>query len=845
MFEDFKKYEEFEPAGLELPKITLDKKLLSNLNLSEGCSSLEVLKSLARKGIKEKEIDKLPNKKEYYDRAKYEIDTFEELGFVDYVLLNWEVVSYAKGSNFAVGDGRGSAPSSLILYLLGITNKDPIPSSLFFERFVSKNRAKKIVDKNGKEFIVGSLAPDVDTDVSNDDREDVVKFIEEKHEGRTSKILTFNTFSSKLCIKECAKFFGKVSDEESNKISDLIPKQHGIVLPLKKAYEESSSFKDWCDHNKDIYERALLVEDLNKNTGVHPSGIAICSQKIDDVIPLQKSKDDKIISGYDMNDVADLMVKFDILGLRTLSIANKACQKIGISLDDIDEEDPFIYDCLQNFEHPCGLFQISADTNAEVTKRVKPSNLSELSDVVALARPAALQFVDDYIGQKEEERALNLHPELDKILARSKNVILYQEQLMQIANKVFGLSLDDAETLRRIVGKKKVDEMPVWEVKIFRAAEERGLSRDLAQYYWNALDASANYSFNASHSLCYATLAAKTVWLKYKYPKEFFTSILEVSEYEQDPLEVIAEVNRELPYFNISLLPPSLEKSSMDFLIEEDNIRYSLKSIKGVSERTKKCLENFVKLNPQNKYDVFAFAKECSINIGVLSSMIYAGALGQENRSRKALEAQAFNILTDREKRQFYRLGEKYNYDLLESISDCVKRGVIGDDNKLVMKESRFETFKNKFEPYKKLYQENRKRGTLSTWWFEKNLLGYSPSHNLIDCFNETEDLQTIKRVKNDQPSSWRLVGQIDNFFVKLDRNNNRYMNLTVSDDTDKVNLLFGDWRGDKLSRFLEENKPSKGDIVVVRGEYSNGTFFVSHLNLLDSKVYLKIKEMK
>lgn len=571
MFEDFKKYEEFEPAGLELPKITLDKKLLSNLNLSEGCSSLEVLKSLARKGIKEKEIDKLPNKKEYYDRAKYEIDTFEELGFVDYVLLNWEVVSYAKGSNFAVGDGRGSAPSSLILYLLGITNKDPIPSSLFFERFVSKNRAKKIVDKNGKEFIVGSLAPDVDTDVSNDDREDVVKFIEEKHEGRTSKILTFNTFSSKLCIKECAKFFGKVSDEESNKISDLIPKQHGIVLPLKKAYEESSSFKDWCDHNKDIYERALLVEDLNKNTGVHPSGIAICSQKIDDVIPLQKSKDDKIISGYDMNDVADLMVKFDILGLRTLSIANKACQKIGISLDDIDEEDPFIYDCLQNFEHPCGLFQISADTNAEVTKRVKPSNLSELSDVVALARPAALQFVDDYIGQKAEQSDLGLHPVLDELVKETKNTILFQETLMQIGHKVFGFTLDEAEMLRRDVGKKKVDKIGLWRTKIYNSAEKKGIKKEVADYYWRSVEAAGSYAFNKclSPDSVIKTIDGKKTLQEIKVGESVLA--FDVESETNHHVEVLNIHSNETELFEVELENGSKVKCSMDhkFLTEK------------------------------------------------------------------------------------------------------------------------------------------------------------------------------------------------------------------------------------------------------------------------------------
>lgn len=740
---------------------------------------------------------------------------------------------------------HNSAAGSLVLYLLGITNKDPIPHSLFFERFVSKNRAKKIVDKRGKEFLVGSLAPDVDTDISHEDRYKVIDYIEQKHKGRTAKILTFNTFSSKLCIKECSKFFAKVSEEEANKISDMIPKEHGNVVSLKRAYEEVSRFKEWCDSNKDAYKYALLLENLNKNCGVHPSGIAICSQNIEDVCPLQLTKDGELISGYEMNDVADLMVKFDILGLRTLSIANKVCQKIGISLDDIDDEDPFIYERLQNFDHPCGLFQISADINADVTKKVKPSNLGELADVVALARPAALQFVDDYISQKNAERPLGLHPELDKILARSKNVILFQEQLMQIANRVFKLSLDDAETLRRIVGKKKVAEMPAWRSKIFQAANENGLTEDLAQYYWNALEASANYSFNASHAVCYASLAAKTVWLKYKYPKEFFTSILEVSEDEQDPLEVIAEVSREISDFGVRLLPPSLESSSMNFTIEGNDIRYGLQSIKGVSDRTRKCLEEFVKLKPENKYDVFAFAKQCKINIGVLSSMIYAGALGLENRPRKALEAQAFNILTDREKRQFYKLGERFNYDLLQSISESVLNKIVGDDNKLVMKESRFETFKRKFKDYKQLYQENQKRGELSTWWFETNLLGYSPSTSLIKCFNESRDLKTLKEISIDKPSSWRAVGRIDDFIIRLDRNDRRYMSATISDDTGTAKILFGDWRGDGFSRFLEEGEPNKGDIAVVRADISDGTNFVSNLKLLDSKVYLKTKELK
>lgn len=847
MFKDFQKYEDFEPAGLELPKINPTEKDLEELGLSAGLSSVELLRELTKRGIKERGVNKLPNKKEYYDRAKHEIDTFEELGFVDYILLNWDVIDYAKRNKMIVGAGRGSAAGSLVLYLLGVTDKDPIPHDLFFERFVSKNRAKKIVDKNGKEFIVGSLAPDVDTDVSNDDRPNLIKYIEEKHKGRTSKILTFNTFSSKLCITDVAKFFCGLSEEEATKISDTIPKEHGKVLSLTKAYDESERFKAWCDSNPKAYRYALLMEDLNKNTGVHPSGIAICSQDIADVIPLQLTKDGDLISGYDMNDVADLMVKFDILGLRTLSIASRTCDKIGKKLSEIDENDPFIYECLQNFNHPCGLFQISADTNFQVTKDVKPNDLGELADVVALARPAALQFVADYMAQKNTFVPLEMHEELDKILERSKNVILYQEQLMNISHRVFGLSLDDAETLRRIVGKKKVDEMPAWKDKIFEAAEKSGLSEELAEYFWNALDASANYSFNLSHAICYATLAAKTVWLKYKHPKEFFASILEVSEYEQDPLEVVAEVNRELGDFGIKLLPPSLETSSMNFSIEGDDIRYGLKSIKGISEKSRKRLEQFVDLDAQNKYDVFAFAKQSKINIGVLSSMIHAGALGLDNRSRKALEAQAYNILTDREKRQFYKLGEKYNYDLLQSISDCVKDEIRGDDNKLVMKGSRFETFKRHFEPYKKLYLENKKRGMLSTWWFERNLLGYSPTCNLIDCFNDAEDLTLLKEAKEEKLENFRMVGQVDNFDIRLDSNGVRYMIMEVSDDSEKERCLFGDWRNEALSRFLEEATISKGDIVIMRGGYARGrtALFVNNLNLLDSKVYLKIKDLK
>lgn len=351
-----------------------------------------------------------------------------------------------------------------------------------------------------------------------------------------------------------------------------------------------------------------------------------------------------------------------------------------------------------------------------------------------------------------------------------------------------------------------------------------------------------------SHSCAYSVLAARTTWLKYKYPREFFTSILEMAEHEQEPMKVIAEVNRELPFFGIQLLPPSLENPTMDFSIDGDNIRYGLKSIKGISDLVRDKLIDFVKHKPENKYDVFIAAKECGININVLSSLIYAGALGKENKDRKALEAQSFNLLTDRERREITKLGEEYNYDLLECIADCLKKERKSvDDGKVIIKQKRFETFKKKFAPFKKIYQENKKREKLATWFFETTLLGYSPSLDLKDCFSSFGKLVQIRDLKTLEDSGARCVAQVDDFQIKLNKDNVRFISIEAADDTDKTNLIFGDWKNKKCSSFLKSNSLSKGDIIIFNGSKSESgdTFFVNNLAIVETNVYLKKADLK
>jgi len=389
--EDIKPYENAMLPGVRLPQISIDSKYYDKLQISTGSDNFTFLKTLCYRSLENKGL----NKQEYIERLEMELSIFKELDFVDYVLLNWDILNFCHENDIPTGPGRGSAAGSLVLYLVDVTKVDPIRYELFFERFVSRSRAKKII-KDDITYLDGSLLPDVDNDISYDRRSEVIKYIEQKHLGKTSKILTLNTLSSKLCIKECGKIVGGYSETDVNEVSDHIPKQFGRVFDLEEAYKENEKFRAWVDQNKHVFNIAKKIEGLNKNTGVHPSGIAISYYKIDEVCPVQKTSDGDYVSGYDMNYVAELMVKFDVLGLRTLTVVSEVCKMLNLDMTNIDPEDPFIYESLQNLRTPQGLFQIEADTNFKVCKKVKPKSLEQLSAVVAIARPGALDFVDQY-----------------------------------------------------------------------------------------------------------------------------------------------------------------------------------------------------------------------------------------------------------------------------------------------------------------------------------------------------------------------------------------------------------------------------------------------------------------
>ena len=613
------------PVGVKLPEIKIEKKYYEEVSCSDLEDNFQFLRKLCFKRLTQKGIDQLENSQVYYDRLKEELTIFQELGFVDYILLNWDIMNFCQENDIPTGAGRGSAAGSLVLYVIGVTNIDPIEYDLFFERFVSKSRARKI-EHEGEVYLDGSLLADVDNDISYDRRIEVIEYIEEKYKGKTSKILTLNTLSGKRCMKECGKIVEELSETEVNQISDTIPKHFGKVAKLDVAYDESESFRAYADKHSKVFRIAKKLEGLNKNTGVHPSGISISYYPLDEIMPLQTTNDGSLISAYDMNDVASLSVKFDILGLRTLSVVYDVCKQIGVDSSEIDPHDPSNYAALASLRSPQGLFQIEAETNFKVCQLIAPQNLEQLSAVVAIARPGALEFKDNYRDYVRSGEFQSVHEFFDDILSYTGGIPLYQEQLMKMAVKV-GFSLDESEQLRRIVGKKKVDQMPAWKAKIEDRVKENNLDPVVGEVLWKVAEDSANYSFNKSHSISYAYLAAITVYLKFNHPQEFFLSLLKYTKFEPNSHEEIARISQELSHFDIKLLPPDLNRSDIDFKIEGKDIRYGLNSIKGVSDKVLEALLEFREDSFDNKYEVFLSAKQAGLNIGTLSALIQAGLL--------------------------------------------------------------------------------------------------------------------------------------------------------------------------------------------------------------------------
>ena len=554
---------QFQNHGfVRLPHIIISDAERKEADAPEGCSNFEFLKCLARTGFKFRKL----SSKEHKDRAKFELDTVERLGFVDYFLLVWRIMKKAREKKIATDYGRGSCGGSLILYLIGVTKTDPIKYGLYFERFISEIRAKKkVVD--GITYIDGGLAPDIDMDFEQARRHEVIADLYESYPGKVCKISTVSTLSGKILVKEVGKIVLGMNDDDTKMVADLIPKEFGNVWDIEYAAEGKKNketgewdkeavpaFAKWCRDNKEAYEIALSLRDIIKNKGSHPSGFVVSHDDLETFLPVELLKPtegeggEEMSSSFEMGDVAYLTIKVDLLGVRCCSVIADVLNEVGVDMEDINvDSDPLIYDTLQDLRAPHGIFQLEAPTNLKVARAVKPKNLQELSDVLAIARPGALDFLGDY----KDRAAKPIHPVIDAVLADTRGVCLFQESALKLFVAI-GFNLGEAEIIRRCISKKKKEEVDVWKAKIYAKCEENGFEKNVADLIWKICDDSASYSFNrclspdtmveyenGGYSPMYQTkVGDKIKAFDFVLKRTYFTEVEEIFENAADLYEV-------------------------------------------------------------------------------------------------------------------------------------------------------------------------------------------------------------------------------------------------------------------------------------------------------------------
>lgn len=551
---------------------------LPKFKIPQGFTSYEYLESLVEKGMSER----YPDDDGFVEkRMRYELETIRQMGYVDYFLIVWDFIHYAKSRNIPVGPGRGSAAGSVVSYCLHITDVDPIKYNLIFERFLNPERVSM---------------PDIDIDFCYVRRGEVIDYVNRKYgEDNVAQIVTFGTMAARLAIRDVGRALNipyGVVDE----VAKQVPQE--LKITIKSALEINYKLKELYDSSTDIkklIDTAIELEGLPRHTSTHAAGVVITSGGIDNFVPLQKN-DDVITTQFTMTTIERLgLLKMDFLGLRTLTVINdtvehiKSGRGINVDIENIDMCNKAVYDMISSGETD-GVFQLESAGMKQFMKELKPTSIEDIIAGISLYRPGPMDSIPRYIANKNNPSEVKYkHPMLEHILDMTYGCIVYQEQVMQIVRELGGYSLGRADLVRRAMSKKKADVMEKERHNFIYGTEEdgvhvdgavkRGIDEEVAASIFDEMMDFASYAFNKSHAAAYAVVAYRTAWLKCHYPVEFFAALLTSFTESTDKVTKYIDVAKRL---GIKMLPPSVNKSGREFSVDNDSLRFGLAAVKNV-----------------------------------------------------------------------------------------------------------------------------------------------------------------------------------------------------------------------------------------------------------------------
>ena len=574
----------------------------------------EYLKLLTEEGALSLYGDLSPDIK---GRIDHELKVIKNMGFAGYFLITADFVKYAKDSNIPVGPGRGSAAGSIVSYALGITSIDPLKHNLLFERFLNPDRISM---------------PDIDIDFCIERRGEVINYIKDQYgENSVTQIITFGKMKAKQVVRDVGRVMG-YSFSDVDKIAKAIPNELNITL--EKALEKNPELQKMAEGEyEELMNHSKVLEGMNRHASIHAAGVVIAPGELTDYVPLYKSSTDDITSQYDMKGLEDLgLLKMDFLGLRNLTVIDKTIKLIEkkgkeVDLEKLEFNNNDVYKLFSK-GHTIGVFQFESSGMREYLKKLKPSVIEDLIAMNALYRPGPMQNIDDFISRKHgRKKIVYPHPLMEPILKETYGIIVYQEQVMQIAHEIAGFTLAEADIMRRAMGKKIKALMEDLAIKFVKGAENKGIKNKKAEEIFSLIEKFAQYGFNKSHSTAYAYVAYQTAWLKVNYPAEFMSANLTS---EMASIDRIVVLINECKKMGIEVKTPDINISFEDFRpIDDKTISYGLNAIKNVGS---KALETIISERVDNGsyssiFDLCSRVDQQKVNKRVLESLTASGSL--------------------------------------------------------------------------------------------------------------------------------------------------------------------------------------------------------------------------
>ncbi|HEC1543096.1 TPA: DNA polymerase III subunit alpha [Campylobacter upsaliensis] len=774
-----------------------------------------VFEHLCRKGLEErlKFVDEGKHD-EYKARLETEIKIIKEMKFSGYMLIVHDFIKVAKDKNIPVGPGRGSAAGSLVAYALKITDIDPLPYNLLFERFLNPERVSM---------------PDIDVDFCRDRRDEVIDYVIDKYgSDKVAQVSTFNKLLAKGVIRDVARVLD-ISLQDVDEFIKLVPEE--LKITLDEAYEKEPKIKEFIEKHpkgKELWEYAKALEGLNRNAGMHAAGLVISNESLWNKTPLfRQSKNDErhLITQYSKDHLEDVdLIKFDFLGLKTLTLIHNAIKLIkerynkDIVWESIDVNDSKVYKTIQS-GNTLGIFQIESDGMQSLNARLKPENFEDLIAVLALYRPGPMEsgMLDDFIDRKHGLKKI-IYPfdVLKEVLEPTYGVIVYQEQVMQIVQIIGGFSLGGADVVRRAMGKKDPEKMAKLKDEFANGAEKQGYNRAKAEDLWELIVKFAGYGFNKSHSAAYGLITFQTAYLKTYYPSEFMAALLTS---EQNKIENVAMYIEEMKKMNIKLLPPRINKAISEFsaIKQEDGteaIVYGLGAIKSVG---RPAIENILELRSKNGdfkdlHDFLSKIDTAKINRRTLEGFIKAGSFDDFGFTRKCLFNNLDTLAESARKMAEVRKNSASSLFGAEELNADTKINIVMDNSE--------------FEAMEKL-------------GYEKEILGiYISGHPLDKFFEEINGIEYTKSIdfENLKGGGEILsIGKVENFKSLMSKSGKRYGILEILDFYSSFETTIFESHIEEIETIIKERKNDAfGFVLGFRNDDARLSFTLKAVRTLD-----------